>query len=133
MYICNIYIYIYIYIPDSQIMSCVKALWRGGWRARGRPETLRGDPTACHFLGSCLCLGDVTPLKSYPDGVKLIHVLDVSMGNSRACLQDTVGSHNVNLQNVNVRVSNPGIIAYAHFEMPFESSNLLGSGPLFPC
>ena len=29
-------------------------------------------------------------------------------------------------------VSNPGAIANSHFEVPFESSDLLGAGPILP-
>ena len=31
-----------------------------------------------------------------------------------------------------LRVSNPGAIAYVHFKLPFESSDLPGAGPFFP-
>ena len=31
-----------------------------------------------------------------------------------------------------LRISNPGNLACFHFKVPFESSNLPGSGPIFP-
>ena len=44
---------------------------------------------------------------------------------------DTVSSHNVDSRHFKSRVSNPRTVAYAHFKVPFESSNLLGAGPTF--
>ena len=43
----------------------------------------------------------------------------------------TVSSHNCNSQHFNLRISNPKATAYVHFNMPFESSNLPASGPIF--
>ena len=40
----------------------------------------------------------------------------------------TVSFHNFNSHNFTLRVSNPRAVAYSHFSMPFESSNLPGSG-----
>ena len=40
-------------------------------------------------------------------------------------------SHNFNSQDFKLRVSNPRTIAYVQFNMPFKSSNLPGSGPIF--
>ena len=44
----------------------------------------------------------------------------------------TVSSHNSNSHSFKLRVSNPRPIAFVHLNMPFESSNLAGSGPNFP-
>ena len=41
-------------------------------------------------------------------------------------------SRNLSSQTVSSRVPNPRTIAYAPFEMPFESLDLPGSGPIFP-
>ena len=41
-------------------------------------------------------------------------------------------SHNLNLQKFKLRASNPRTIAYAHFKMPFESSDLPVAEPIFP-
>ena len=43
-----------------------------------------------------------------------------------------VSSHNFNSQHFNFRISNPRARAYAHFKMPFVSSNLPGTGPDSP-
>ena len=47
---------------------------------------------------------------------------------------DTCGpydsSHHFNLHNFKLMVSNPRTIAYVHFNMPFEHSNLPGAGPI---
>ena len=40
----------------------------------------------------------------------------------------TVNFHNFNSHNFNLRVSNPRTVAYSHSNVPFESSNLPGSG-----
>ena len=47
-------------------------------------------------------------------------------------LPHTVSSHNFHSQKYKLRVSNPRTIAYVHFKMPFESSNILGAGPISP-
>ena len=47
------------------------------------------------------------------------------------CPKVKVSSHNVNSHNFNLRVSNPRTIAYVHFNMPFDSSNLPWTGPIF--
>ena len=44
----------------------------------------------------------------------------------------TVSSHNLDSHNFRLRVSNPRPIACLHLNMPFESSNLQGAGPIFP-
>ena len=44
----------------------------------------------------------------------------------------TVSSHTFSTQHFKSRVSNPRAIAYFHFRMLFESSNLPGAGPIFP-
>ena len=44
----------------------------------------------------------------------------------------TVSSHKFNSQNFKLRVSNPRTIAYFHFKMLFESSDLPGAGQFFP-
>ena len=44
----------------------------------------------------------------------------------------TASSHSYNLQHFKSRVSNPGAIAYVHFNMPLKSSHLPGAGPIFP-
>ena len=44
----------------------------------------------------------------------------------------TAGSHNSDSRNLKSRVSDPRSIAYVHSKIPFESSNLPGSGPIFP-
>ena len=41
-------------------------------------------------------------------------------------------THDFNSQNFKLRASNTGTAASAHFKMPFESSNLPGSGSTFP-
>ena len=46
-------------------------------------------------------------------------------------LGGTVNSHNLNSQNLELRVSNPRTIAYLHLELPSESSNPPRAGPLF--
>ena len=43
-----------------------------------------------------------------------------------------VSSQNIDSQNWTLRISNPGTVAYDHFNMPFEGSNLPGAGPIFP-
>ena len=48
------------------------------------------------------------------------------------CSDCTVDSHKFNLLSFNLRVSNPRTVAYLHFEMPLESSDLPGAGPIFP-
>ena len=45
---------------------------------------------------------------------------------------NTVSSHNFNSHNFNLRVSDPRTIAYFHFKMLLESSNLPGNGPILP-
>ena len=44
----------------------------------------------------------------------------------------TVSSHKFDAQHVHSRVSNPGSIARAHFNMHSKSSNLPGQGPFLP-
>ena len=47
-------------------------------------------------------------------------------------LHNSVSSHMFNSQIFKLRVSNPKVIAYFHFKMPFEHSNLAGAGHIFP-
>ena len=44
----------------------------------------------------------------------------------------TVSSQDVNLQHFKLSVSNPRTMACVQFNMPFESSNLPGDGPVVP-
>ena len=54
-------------------------------------------------------------------------------GDSRGLTCHTVSSHKFSSQHAKSRVSNPrAIVCYAHFRMPFESSRLPVSGPVFP-
>ena len=43
----------------------------------------------------------------------------------------TVNSHNCDAQQFKLRVSNLRTVTYVHFNLPFESSNLPGAGPIF--
>ena len=59
---------------------------------------------------------------------QLPYLTNVATGKGR-----TVSSHNFNSQNSELGSSSPrAVIAYFHFRMPFESSNLPGVGPIFP-
>ena len=44
----------------------------------------------------------------------------------------TVSSHNFRSRYFTWRASDPRTIAYLHLNMPFESPNLPGAGPIFP-
>ena len=44
----------------------------------------------------------------------------------------TVSSRKFDSESFKSRVSHPGTIACVRFEMPFDSSNIQGSGPVFP-
>ena len=98
-----IYIYIYIYIHLHIYIGLLKGLddERGGLR-------LRSALTISSF--GCFCMLIVCLL-----------LLVCCM----CC------SHDINLQNFNLRVLNPRTIAYAHFNMSIDSSNLPGAGPIF--
>ena len=43
-----------------------------------------------------------------------------------------VSSRNFNLQSSKLRIPNPRTTAYGQFEIPFESSNIPGAGPILP-
>ena len=85
----------------------------------------------CGYVYICICV--YIYIYIYIE-VWIFHV-GVGLSNvafARRSKASTVSSHNFHLHNFKFGVSNSRTIAYAHFKLPFESSDLPGAGPIFP-
>ena len=94
---------------DIVTSMCVCVCARARVRARAHTHTqVRKQVLACY-------VGDLPAnTETYP-GLRL-----------------TVSSHNFNSQKIKLRLSNPRTVAYFHFKMLFESSDLSGAGHISP-
>ena len=108
----HIYIYIYIYVYIY--------VYRERERERERYVHIH---LTCSWGGL-----SITQLKQQiHNGRK-----EVFPGSNTQRFSVTISSHNFHSPNLELRVSNPRTIAYCHFDMPVESSNLPGARPSFP-
>ena len=112
----TIYMYIYIYIERERCMSVLVSCLACSWTCEAGDQA-KHMYIYIYIYVLCVC--------AYIYIYIYIYILYTGI------CRDTVGSHNFNSQDFELRVSNPRTTAYLHLSMPFESSSLQGAGPMF--